>query len=110
MMKTDDLLLRCYVERQGQLWVAVCIDLCLAAQDYDANEVVSKLHLQIVDHLNEAFKEKDFTNQLLSRKAPLRFRAKFYWICLKSIVRGWFASQAQGKEKVFHEAMPLRLA
>lgn len=110
-MKPNDLILRCYAERQGKIWVAVCVDLCLAAQDYDPNESVRKLHLQIADHIQDAFENPQFTNQMLTRKAPLTLLAKFYWIKFKYLAASLIRSKkAQGSEKVFCEAMPLKLA
>ena len=32
MMRARDMILRCYGEHDGDLWVAVCVDLSLAAQ------------------------------------------------------------------------------
>ncbi len=109
-MRPKDLILRCYVEQQGNLYVAVCIDLCLADQDHDPKIAVKRLHAQMVDHIKEAFKETRFTEQLLSRKSPMAYIFKYHWIRIKTTVISKVISTAQGTEKVFYEAMPLRLA
>ncbi len=76
--------LRCFAEKQGKLWVAVCVDLCLAAQAYTADEAITKLNAQVDDYLNEAFSDRRYTHQMLSRKAPLpqRLKYRYYAACM----------------------------
>ena len=78
-MKTSDLFLRCYAKKQDGLWVAVCIDLSLAAQSADPLDAINKLNAQITDYVREAFSEPEYTEQLLTqRKAPLSLVFKYY--------------------------------
>ncbi len=109
-MKPKDLILRCYIEQQGTVWVAACIDLCLGAQDYTPEAAMQKLHEQIVDHVQDAFSNAQFTEQLLSRKAPFSLICKYHWIKAKFTISQAFRVSATKSEKVFNESMPLRLA
>lgn len=80
-MKTLDLFIRCYAEKQGDLWIAACIDLCLAAQAYTLDEAVKKLDDQIFDYVTEALSEPAYAEDLLlNRKAPLSEVFKYHWI------------------------------
>ena len=72
---------RCYVEQKGEsLWVAVCIDLCLAAQAESCQEAREKLEAQITDYVFDAIKGADqaHADRLLNRKAPLLYRLKYH--------------------------------
>jgi hypothetical protein len=80
VMQTKDLIVRCYVKKDGDLYIAVCIDLSLAAQANSVEEVVQKLEAQIFDYLCEAFSETEYAASLIQRKAPLSQRATFHWI------------------------------
>ena len=53
-MKAPELILRCYLKKRDGQWVAVCIDLCLAAQADTASEARRRLEAQIVDYVEEA--------------------------------------------------------
>jgi hypothetical protein len=77
-MLTKDLILRCYAKKDGDMWVAVCIDLCLAAQDRSLEVVKDKLEAQIADYIKEAFSEREYTSALIQRKAPLAQQATYY--------------------------------
>ncbi|MEA3644158.1 MAG: hypothetical protein VBE63_30175 [Lamprobacter sp.] len=79
-MSQDQLRLRCYAEQQApQVWVAVCIDLCLAAQGETYAEVRAKLDAQMNQYVEEAFTvDREHFDQLIPRKAPLRQRIKYY--------------------------------
>ncbi|MEA1049250.1 hypothetical protein U5801_05445 [Lamprobacter modestohalophilus] len=79
-MFPNQLRLRCYAEHQGpRLWVAVCIDLCLAAQGETCEEARNKLDAQIDQYVEEAFTvDRAYFDQLIPRKAPLRQRVKYY--------------------------------
>lgn len=110
-VKPNDLILRCYIEKQGSVWVAACIDFCLAAQASTADIAVGKLHAQIKDHIQEAFDNPEFTSKLLTRKAPLRFIAKFYWILLKEAVhRRLTVKPKKQSNHAFCDHMPLKPA
>lgn len=83
-MGMHQLALRCYVAKQGDLWVAVCIDLCLGAQSRSSKDAIEDLHQQIVELLNEASKSRELASTLLTRKAPLSLRVKYHFIRLKN--------------------------
>lgn len=107
-MKTTDLFLRCYAEQQDGLWVAVCIDLCLAAQASDKREAINKLNLQIIDYVREAFSEPEYTEQLLTRrKAPLSQIFRFHWLKLKYTFAKLSTSSELSNEQPFTQAMPV---
>lgn len=83
-MKTTDLVLHCYAERKHDTWQAFCVDLTLAAQGDSYDDVRQKLESQICDYINDALSiDKVHARELLSRKAPLRYRLKYQFIRLK---------------------------
>lgn len=80
-MQIKDLFIRCYAEKQGELWVAVCIDLSLAVQADSLIEASTKLDAQIRDYVTEALSEPQYAAQLLkSRKAPIQQVLRYHWI------------------------------
>lgn len=86
-MKTTDLVLHCYTERKHDIWQAFCIDLTLAVQGDSRDQVTQKLEAQICDYVNAALSiDKAHARELLSRKAPLRYRLKYQFIRLKNYV------------------------
>lgn len=106
-----ELKIRCYAEKDGNVWVAACIDFCLAAQDRSLDVAVEKLHQQIKDHVLYALEHKEYTQQLLSRKAPIHFFAKYYWILLKCNFFKFVKSSHEQVAKVytdrFQQACPV---
>lgn len=82
--------LRCFARKDGNAYVAVCIDLCLAAQGETMQGAVEKLdsmiHFYVADVLEN---EREFAHQLLNRKAPLSQR--FTWHVIDLINRIRFA-------------------
>ena len=42
-ISTRELMLRCYANKRGDRWQAICIDLCLAVQGNSFREVKQKL-------------------------------------------------------------------
>lgn len=103
----DQLRLRGYAEQQGpDLWVAVCIDLCLAAQGETCQEARSRLDAQIDTYVEDAFTvDRAYFHQLIPRKAPLRQRVKYYLIHLH-LARVLFRRTMRD----FVRQMPLTLA
>ena len=87
-MYAKDLIIRCYAEKQGDLWVAVCIDYSLAAQAETLDEVRTKLRAQIHDHLAEAFSNPKYAEQLLTRRAPISHFIKYYFGRLSGFASG----------------------
>ncbi|MCP5191010.1 MAG: DUF1902 domain-containing protein [Pseudomonadales bacterium] len=80
-MKAPDLVIRCYVKRAHDQWVAVCVDLCLAAQADTQHEAKEKLMAQIYSYVEEALTvDKEFADELLNRKAPLHQRMEYWFI------------------------------
>lgn len=81
-MKPNELILRCYAERKDDQWQAFCLDLCLAAQADTFEEAQLKLSMMIRDYIEEALvgEDKAYADQLLSRKAPLFFWIKYFWL------------------------------
>jgi hypothetical protein len=82
-MRPQDLTLRCYAEQEGEcLWVAVCIDLCLAAQGSSYREARRRLISQINVYVYDAMVGEDraYAYQLLRRKAPLWQQIKYHLI------------------------------
>lgn len=102
-MFTRDLIIRCYAEKRDNLWVAVCIDLSLAAQADTFQEAAKKLHAQILDFVLEAVSEPEYAGQLLSRKAPFSQVARFHFI--KSASKLHFIKESLAK--AFSCALPL---
>lgn len=79
-MKTPDLIVRCYLKPTHGQFVAVCVDLCLAAQADTAKEARAKLEEQIRDYVEEALTvDRAFAAELLTRKAPISQRIE-YWL------------------------------
>lgn len=80
-MKPSELILRCYAERRGDQWQAFCLDLSLAAQGDTFAEVKDKLDAMVAEYVYDALvgEDKEFAEQLLARRAPLRDWIKYYW-------------------------------
>lgn len=81
-IKPAELVIRCYVEKtDNDQWQAFCIDLNLAAQGDSLEESRQKLHAMIVTYVTDALigEDKEYAEQLLTRKAPLYFQAKYHF-------------------------------
>ncbi len=104
-MNPKQMILRCYAEKKDSIWQAFCIDLNLAVQGETRDEVRAKLQRQIGSYLYDALEgeDKEYANQLLSRKAPIVFRAKytFYKILIN------FYKAKNGINHIFNEIIPL---
>lgn len=83
-MKPSELVIRCYAEKKDDIWVAVCIDLCLSAQADSLTQVKEKLINQIGEYVYDALAGEDmeYSGQLLLRKAPLSQRLKYFQFSL----------------------------
>lgn len=101
-MNPKELIVRCYSEQEGDCWVAVCLDFNLASQGDSFEEVKGKLEAMIAEYVYDALagEDKHYAAQLLSRRAPLSFWLKYYFIKLKIAV-------FHSAEHVFDETMPL---
>ncbi|MDZ7868844.1 MAG: hypothetical protein U5L02_06500 [Rheinheimera sp.] len=105
-MRANDLILRCYAKKDGDVWVAVCIDLCLAAQGQTLNEVKQKLEVMTRSYIKGAFEEdREYAGQLLARKAPLSQQATYHWIKFLNTCVNF-----KHNVKAFAEVMPMKLA
>ncbi|MCK9394339.1 MAG: DUF1902 domain-containing protein [Methylobacter sp.] len=102
-MKTTELIIKCYAKQEEGIWVAVCLDLGLAAQGNSFDESKRKLEEQIVFYVDEALQDKEYGSQLLSRKAPLSSWVEYY--------SAWILTMLCHKVSIkFDEIMPLRPA
>jgi hypothetical protein len=91
-MRTNELVIRCYAKKEGEAWVAVAVDLCLAA---------------IHSYIEDAFTiDNQYAHQLLSRKAPLSQRVEYHWAAFVTK----FTSKIKDQSKLFTEVLPLKLA
>ncbi|MBS3896323.1 DUF1902 domain-containing protein [Silanimonas sp.] len=110
-MRPQHLLLRCYARQQGGVWVAVCIDLSLAAQADTYNEARHKLDAQIREYVEDGLvgRDRESARMLLSRKSPLSQRITYHMIgltdFLRSICRS--ASRDSGQPTKFDAPLPL---
>lgn len=93
-MNTVNLLVRCMVRRDGPVWVAVCIDLCLAAQGDTRDAAARALHEQIALYVRDAVTlDAAHADTLLRRKAPMAERARYvFWRAARRL--GWTAGRA----------------
>lgn len=74
--------LRCMAYKQDGVFVAVCLDLSLAAQADSLQGAKEALEAQIMDYIQEALDEPQYASDLLNRKAPLPLWLKYYYISL----------------------------
>ncbi|MGH8478209.1 MAG: DUF1902 domain-containing protein [Gammaproteobacteria bacterium] len=83
-MKPTQLLLRCYAQKVGDQWQALCLDLSLAAQGDTFAEVRDKLDAMVAEYVYDALagEDREYGPQLLTRRAPLRDWLKYYWYCM----------------------------
>lgn len=105
-MQAKSLILRCYAVREGGVWSAMCIDLCLAAQADTYEEARRKLHAQIGEYVYDALcgDDRAYADQLLTRKSPLSVRLYYYVASLASSVLKWRATML----RMFTETLPMQ--
>jgi len=88
---------------EGQ-YVAVCIDLCLAAQAETPKEAKRLLESQIESYVMEAFTiDKESAPELLARRAPISQRIEYHLIDMLNKAHCFGASMRQ----VFKTIMPM---
>ena len=104
-MTPQNLIVRCLARRDGDVFVAVCVDLTLAAQGSTLHEAREKLHAQIASYIGEALTvDRKFAPALLARKGPLKDRLLYRFCQLRAMLR-------RGRDLfVYAEALPLKLA
>jgi hypothetical protein len=101
--------LRCYAKQEGTQWIAVCIDLGLAAQADSLDHAKRKLESMINTYIQEALTiHREYANQLLSRKAPLSQQLAYYGIKLRHNLGRLF--HRQNSAILFTEIMSVRMA
>jgi predicted RNase H-like HicB family nuclease len=106
-MRTNELVIRCYAKKEGEAWVAVAVDLCLAAQAESVESAKAKLEDMIHSYIEDAFTiDNQYAHQLLSRKAPLSQRVEYHWAAFVTK----FTSKIKDQSKLFTEVLPLKLA
>lgn len=110
-MRTQELILRCYLVRRKDYFFASCIDLGLGVQADTAADAKEKLEQQIHSYIEEALTvDKAYASQLLSRKAALSERLYYNWLCARNYMSRFKKKSGPRASSVFKEPMPLRLA
>ena len=73
--------------KDGQ-WQALCLDLCLAAQADTFPEAERKIRAMVCEYLYDALEGDDrpYASQLLSRRAPLRYWARYYFRKISRVI------------------------
>jgi len=106
-VKPKEIVLRCYGKKQDNQYVAVCIDLCLAAQGNSMEDARKKLFDQIHDYLYDAIegKDSDHADYLLSRKAPISQLITYHALKLMSHIHTF----KNGAYSLFSEVMPMKI-
>ena len=109
LMRPNDLVLRCYAEReQDGSWFAICIDLNLSTQADTAREAKAKLHSQIEQYVREALiVDTQYAAQLLQRRAPLGFVARYHLIRAICSLRGMHRGGRPAPKRIFKEHLPV---
>jgi hypothetical protein len=103
--KPGQMVLRCFAEQKGAVWQAFCLDINLAVQGESLREVKSKLQGQIAEYLYDALagEDRQYADQLLTRKAPASLWIKYY--CTKTLSK--VIDAHNGIREFFNEIMPL---
>ncbi|WFE73091.1 hypothetical protein P8S55_08330 [Halomonas sp. M1] len=110
MTTTPHLKLRGLIEREGNVYVAHCLELGIAVQGDSVEDVKQRMDAAIGDYIArvvEIFQEGDkqgAKDLLLHRKAPLSVRAKYHWLRLKALFR------KRSQRAVWEEDRPSPLA
>jgi hypothetical protein len=104
-MSPQNLIVRCMARRDGDLFVAMCLDFSLAAQGNTLEEARRKLQAQIADYVGQAFTvDREHAEELLTRKAPLRHRLLYWFGVLEARIKPAL------KRFFYREALPLQPA
>lgn len=105
-MRVNDLLLRCFAVREGDQWVAMCVDLSLAAQADTLDEAKAKLKEQVGHYLADALigPDREHAAYLLKRRAPVRIWVAYWMTYLKAL---FSHHKERLRAMTFSEAVPL---
>jgi len=108
-MRAKKLMLRCYAECDGGLWMAFCLDFSLGCQGDSFEEVRAKLDAQIREYVYDAMagEDKEHAGILLTRRAPLSYWLKYWYAGF----RMWLAKETHARRPMasqqFREPIPL---
>lgn len=105
----DQLTFRGYVKQEGDEWVAICIDLNLAAQGDTAEEAIMECSTMIEEYLNyivDTYPDK--LNEYLSRPAPPELMSEYNYTMAASIIPQSQASHSQRYTHPFRLPPPQR--
>lgn len=88
VMKINDLVLRCYAERERDgSWFAICLDLNLYARGDSSEEARVKLNKLAICYLKEAIeKDSEYFSDLVPRRAPFGFWTRYLYAKLMSLI------------------------
>jgi len=106
-LRPVDLVLRCYGHRKKNgRWYGVCIDLNLAVEAYDRNELQEKLKAVILSYLETVIDTDDKKSipPLLFRRAPLYDWAVYYFTKLIISIKSFPGNFT------FNELLPFHLS
>jgi predicted RNase H-like HicB family nuclease len=100
-MKTNQLILKCYARYDEGQWIAFCLDFDLAAQASTFEEAKTKLENMIKEYVFDALvgEDREYAEQLLTRKAPLLEWLKYYFYVVIHAKAGLY--------RLFKEPLPL---
>lgn len=111
-MHADKLIVRCFAERRGHLWLAFCLDLSLACQADTLEEAKSKLDAQIREYIYDTLcgEDRQHEDLLLNRRAPTSLWVR-YW-AIRFLL--WGAKRVHARHprslQSFKELLPLQPA
>ena len=85
-MLSKDLVIHCFAQENNGVWEAFSIEFGLAARGNTFHDARNNLDEQIREYIVDALvgDDKEYARQLLSRKAPLSLRMKYYRIKLQN--------------------------
>ena len=87
-MKKPEMFFRCYARKDGDVYVAVCIDLNLAFQGDTVEAARKGLDTLIHEYLQDAIEHnREHLADLIDRPAPLNLRMRYYWIAFRQWAR-----------------------
>ena len=97
--------IRCYAERRGGEWTAICLNFDIAVQGHSFEDVKECLE-GAIDLFLEGVAElpAEDRNRLLRRSAPVSVKLKY----LRAVVWSWiFGDSEDGEHHQHHYTMPL---
>lgn len=116
-MPTKEIVLRCFAKKENNYWVAVCVDLSLAAQADTLEIAHQKLDEQVRSYIDEALTiHRAHADSLLTRKAPPALMLEYYKIKVVSTMmkfKQYFTHKnitINIDKTIFSERLPIKLA